>query len=137
MKFSDNEHREFWNQMYKEMKVFKKQNVYYKSIIYVLGICKTTRDNFSNIFNFKDGEININSLNAPYQTSTSAKVTRMAFSLWNGCNYDSEKDIESDTPSSNYNVGEIFNCNYAPFFYEGIKIRYPEYTKEKNYDKEL
>ena len=29
-----------------------------------------------------------------------------------------------------YNPSEIFSCTYAPYFYEGIKIRYPEYTRE-------
>ncbi len=24
-----------------------------------------------------------------------------------------------------------FNCTYVPYFYEGVKIRYPEYTREK------
>ena len=63
----------------------------------------------------------------------------MAFSLWNRCNYDSEKDIENEKVSDKYNVSEIFCCSYAPYFYEGIKIRYPEYTKEqnKNYDRGL
>ena len=56
----------------------------------------------------------------------------MAFSLWNSCNYDSEKDCNNDIPSKNYNLSEIFCCEYAPYFYEAIKIRYPEYTKEYN-----
>ncbi len=45
----------------------------------------------------------------------------MAFSLWNRCNYDSEKDIENEKVSDKYNVSEIFCCSYAPYFYEGIK----------------
>ena len=61
----------------------------------------------------------------------------MAFNLWNSCNYDSEKDVETNEISSNYNVSEIFSCIYAPYFYEEIKIRYPEYTKEQNHDMEL
>ncbi len=132
MKFIDSKHKGFWNKKYKEMEMLGKTDVYFKSIVYVLGICETTRDNFDKIFNLKNGEININSINESYQTNTSQKVTRMAFNLWNSCNYDSEKDIETDEISSNYNVSEIFSCIYAPYFYEGIKIRYPEYTKEQN-----
>ena len=52
----------------------------------------------------------------------------MAFSLWNRCMYDSEEDLENGEKSSYYNTSEIFCCSYAPYFYEGIKIRYPEYT---------
>lgn len=42
--------------------------------------------------------------------------------------YDSEEDLEKGEMSSYYNPSEIFSCSYAPYFYEGIKIRYPEYT---------
>ena len=103
MKFIDSKHREFWNNKYKEMEQMGKTDVYYKAIVYTLGICE---------------------------------ITRMAFSLWNSCNYDSEKDIENEKVSDKYNVSEIFCCSYAPYFYEGIKIRYPEYTREKNFERE-
>lgn len=33
-------------------------------------------------------------------------------------------------PSENYSVAEIFCCGYAPYYWEAIKIRYPEYTVE-------
>ena len=135
MKFIDNNHEKFWNDKYKIMQKYGKTDVYYKSIVYTLGICETTRNNFNKIFDLKKGEININSLNESYQTETSKKVTRMAFSLWNSCNYDSENDCENDKFSRNYNPSEIFCCGYAPYFYEAIKVRYPEYTKEYNYEK--
>lgn len=131
MKFYDKEHELFWYEKMKEMKSLGKTDVYYKSIVYVLGISETTRDNFNKIFDLKKGEINIDSINSAYQTSTSEKVTRMAFSLWNRCNYDSESDIENEKVSTKYNVSEIFSCDYAPYFYEGVKIRYPEYTQER------
>ncbi len=139
MKFIDSKHREFWNEKYKEMERMGKTDVYYKSIVYVLGICETTRDNFNKIFDLKKGEINIDSINGAYQTGSSEKVTRLAFSLWNRCNYDSQEDIEKGNVSTSYNPSEIFCCSYAPYFYEGIKIRYPEYTREqnKNYDRGL
>ena len=132
MKFIDSEHKKFWNEKYAEMESLGKTDVYYKSIVYVLGICPVTREHFDNIFNLKNGEINIESLNTAYQTGTSERVTRMAFSLWNRCSFDSEKDAMKRVYSCNYNVSEIFCCSYAPYFYEGIKIRYPEYTREKN-----
>ena len=134
MKFIDNEHEKFWKDKYEIMQQYKKTDVYYKSIVYTLGMCETTRDNFNKIFNLKKGEININSINEAYQTDTSKKITRMAFSLWNSCNYDSENDCENNKFSPNYNPGELFCCGYAPYFYEAIKIRYPEYTKEHNYN---
>lgn len=137
MKFADKEHQKFWNEKYEEMQRMGKTDCYYKSIVYVLGICETTREHFDNIFNLKSGEINIDSLQSAYQTGTSEKVTRMAFSLWNRCNYDSKEDIDKEKVSKSYNVSEIFCCSYAPYFYEGIKIRYPEYTREKHFEREV
>lgn len=131
MNFIDNEHSKFFKEKMKELKQYGKQDVYYKSLIYTLGVCETTREHLKEIFNMKKGEINIDSLTAAWQTGTSAKVTRMAFSLWNRCMYDSEEDLENRKMSSNYNPSEIFCCSYAPYFWEAIKIRYPEYTNYK------
>ncbi len=131
MKFIDKEHEEFYNKKFEIMQKYGKTDVYYKATIYILGISEVTRENCENIFSLENGEINISSIKSAYQTSTSAKVTRMAFCLWNGCNYDSEKDYENEKVSSNYNPSEIFCCAYAPYFWEGIKIRYPEYAKYK------
>lgn len=130
MHFIDNEHELFFIRTLSEIHKHKRIDVYYASLIYTLGISETTRDHFNNIFNVKNGEINIDSLQAPWQTDTSEKVTRMAFSLWNRCAYDSMKDWQNNKASSKYNPSEIFSCTYAPYFYEGVKIRYPEYTRE-------
>ena len=70
-------------------------------------------------------------------TSSSEKTTRMAFSLWNRCCFDSDEDSANRKASRYYNPSEIFSCGYAPYFYEGIKIRYPEYTRENHYEFEL
>lgn len=137
MKFIDKEHEEFWNEKFSEMQRLGKTDVYYKSIVYVLGICETTRENFNRIFDLKNGEINIDSLQEAYQTGTSEKVTRMAFSLWNRCMYDSSEDLNKGEKSSSYNASEIFCCSYAPYFWEGIKIRYPEYTREEKIENDM
>lgn len=129
MEFVDIEHELFFEKklLFQEE---SKVKPYYKALVYTLGICETTRKNFDKIFDMAKGEINIDSINDPYQTSTSQKVTRMAFSLFNGCNYDSEKDIENGILSSNYNASDIFCCSYAKYFCEAIKIRFPEYFRE-------
>lgn len=135
--FMDKEHKDFYKDKMEILKQYKKADAYYRSLIYTLGICSTTRNNFEKIFNMQKGEININSINNAFQTETSKKVTRLAFSMWNNCMYDSEEDIENGKMSKEYNIGEIFSCSYAPYFFESIKIRYPEYTKDikKNCEK--
>ncbi len=132
MYFIDEEHELFFINKLKELYHHGKTDVYYTSLVYTLGICETTRKHFDTIINTKKGEINIDALSLPWQTGTSEKVTRMAFSLWNGCMYDSEEDIENNKMSKGYNPSEIFACSYAPYFYEGVKLRYPEYTKDIN-----
>ncbi len=130
MEFIDDEHEKFWDEKSFILLKHKKTDVYYKSIVYTLGICETTRSNFDKIFNIEKGEINIDSINSAFQTGTSEKVTRMAFSLWNRCNYDSAKDRQKGKVSIYYNPSEIFCCSYAPYFVEALKIRYPEYFRE-------
>lgn len=127
MKFIDEQHKQFYEE---KLKLTGKEDVYRKALIYTLGICETTRENFADIFNIKEGLINRDSLQEAYQTSTSMRVTRMAFSLWNSNCYDSDEDLENGIVSTHYTPSDIFCCSYAPYFYEAIKIRYPEYCRE-------
>lgn len=136
MEFIDKEHREFCEMVCYEMSKFKKLKCYDIALIYTLGVCETTRTHFNEIFDFEEG-ININSLRSSWQTRTSLKVTRMAFNLFNDCVYDNESDIDKERVSEFYSPSEIFCCSYARYFFEAIKIRYPEYTKiEENEDEE-
>lgn len=126
MNFIDEQHKQFYEE---KLKLTGKEDVYRKALIYTLGICETTREHFNDIFDMKEGLINRNSLQEAYQTSTSMKVTRLSFSLWNSNNYDSDEDLENGIVSTHYNPSDIFCCSYAPYFWEAIKVRYPEYTQ--------
>lgn len=70
MKFIDDEHRQFYKRKLNEI---GRLDVYYRALIYTLSICPITRENFDNIFNAKDGEININSINAPLSNRDKSK----------------------------------------------------------------
>ena len=136
MKFLNNEHKDFFLNKWERVKENGKTDIYYKSLIYILSICETTRDHFNEIFDLDNGEVNLNSIQKGWQTSISLKVTRMALNLWNySLVYDSEVDIEKEQVSSHYAPSEIFCCFYAPYFWEGIKIRYPEYIRYENNNK--
>lgn len=127
MNFVDDEHKSFYESKLKELNKNGKSDAYYKSLVYTLAICNVTREHFADIFDMEKGEINIDSISAAYQTGTSAKITRLAFNLFNGCIYDSEADLDNDKVSTYYSVSDIFNCSYAPYMYQAICIRYPEY----------
>lgn len=129
MNFIDDEHKSFFENKMKELDKLGKKDVYYKSLVYTLGICETTREHFKEIFNINQSEVNLDSIQKGWQTGTSEKVTRMAFNLWNhSLMYDSEDDLDKEKISSSYAPSEIFCCSFAPYFWEAIKIRYPEYT---------
>ena len=70
-------------------------------------------------------------LHEGWQTSGSVRVVRMAFNLY--CNgtpsvFDYEDAEEQVDECRQYTVEEIFCCAYAPYFWQAIQIRYPEYA---------
>ena len=72
-----------------------------------------------------------------WQTSGSVRVVRMAFNLY--CNgtpslYEYEDTEEQVKECGRYSAEELFCCSYAPFFWQAVQIRYPEYAV---YNKEL
>ena len=77
------------------------------------------------------------SMKEGWQTSGSKKVVRMAFNLFCGGtpSVDENESVEKQLyECKQYAVEELFCCMYAPFFWEAVKIRYPEYV---SYDHEL
>ena len=57
-----------------------------------------------------------------WQTGGTVRIVRMAFNLWNG--YTEPEQSNAFSPE------DLFCCEFAPYFMEGIKIRYPEYCRE-------
>lgn len=53
MKFIDKEHQMFFENKLNELSKYGKTDVYYRSLIYTLGICESTRDHFKEIFDIK------------------------------------------------------------------------------------
>lgn len=124
IKFNSEAHELF----YKEMLIKTNQaDVYYKSFFYCMGICETTRNHIGDLFDFKEGIIMPENIHQPYQTGTSYKVTRMAYNLWN--DFVEEGAERLSTPSY------LFACEYAEEFHQAIKIRFPEYYREKDHEK--
>jgi hypothetical protein len=95
---------------------------YHRAFFYVMGIAAETRANISQMFDFKTDCIVPEGMHGGWQTSGTVKVCRLAFNLWN--NYVEEGGEKSFTPE------DLFCCEFAPYFMEGIKVRYPEYCRE-------
>ena len=100
--FKSKEHRDFFLEMMSKCKV---NDCYHRAFFYVMGIAGETRANINQMFDFKQDCIEPEGMYGGWQTSGTVKVCHLAFNLWN-------------------------NCEFAPYFMEGIKVRYPEYCRE-------
>lgn len=104
IRFSSKEHEKFFYQMLAKC---GKHDSYYSSFFYCVGISEDTRNHV---------------LHEGWQTGGSARLTRLAFNLWNG--YVEKGEESLSTPY------EMFDCGYASYFYEAIRMKYPEYCRE-------
>ena len=105
--FISDAHEKFY---YEKLKEVRYQDVYHKALCYCLGISDDTRRNVYRIYDFKTGCVITECLHEGWQTSGSVRVIRMAFNLY--CS----------------GVEDLFCCCYAPYFWQAIQIRYPEYA---------
>jgi hypothetical protein len=127
--FISEEHKNFYHQALGKVRV---QDVYHKALCYCLGISADTRKNIDRIYDFKTGLVNPDCLHDGWQTSGSVRVVRMAFNLY--CNGTPSVDEENTSCEEQikecrqYTPEELFCCSYAPFFWQAIQIRYPEYA---------
>lgn len=119
IKFNSVEHRNFFMERMQES---KSNDTYHQAIFYTLGINKDCRSNFNTIFDKETDRIKPDALYEAWQTSGSECVTRLAFNLWNG--FVEEGHEKDSTPY------DLFACEHAPYFFEAIKLRFPEYCKE-------
>lgn len=127
MIFADKEHERFY---YEKLEQARYQDCYHKALIYILGISEDTRNHFSQIYDIKTGCIRPECLKEGWQTSGSVNVVRLAFNLYTdgvpSVDEYRRKDEQIDE-CSRYSVSDIFCCGYAMYFFEGIRLRYPEY----------
>lgn len=119
IKFTSKEHENFYKEMIQKS---GKNDSYHRAFFYCVGISDTGRRNVTRVFDFEGDRIIPDGLHEGWQTGGTVRLTRLAFNLWNGYVEQGEESM-----SSPY---EIFDCNYAPYFYEAIRLRYPEYCRE-------
>ncbi len=119
IRFASKEHEKFFFQMMAKSRV---NDCYHRAFFYCVGISDTARCNVGRVFDFEQDCINPEGLHEGWQTGGTVRLTRLAFNLWNG--YTEQGDERMSTPY------EIFDCGYAPYFYEAIRLRYPEYCRD-------
>ncbi len=106
------------------------QDVYHATLVYCLGIDRDTRDHVNEIYDFKTGLVKTECLHDGWKTSGSKKIVRMAYNLYNNGTpsvFDYEDFEKQLTECGRYTVEDLFCCRYASYFWQAVKIRYPEY----------
>lgn len=126
--FNGNEH---WLNFTEIINAMKKSDVYHMAVAYLLALDTVTRNHVPELFDFDEDCIKLEGLDKPWQTGTSRKTTRLAFNLWNGCctdgqTYTDEEGYSRDLPSRHFAVDDIFCCEYAPYYWQALRIRFPE-----------
>ena len=115
--------------------LMKKSDIERKVLAYLFSLDVVCCIHIREIYDFDENTIIPNALDKEWQTSISRKTTRLAFNLFNGCCSDGETYIGSDTfeellPSAYFTPVNLFCCEYAPYYIEALKVRFPEYFKE-------
>lgn len=102
----------------------------HKALFYCLGLSNETRQNIKNIYDFDTECIKPECLSAGWQTSNTRRIIRISFNLYCDCiptmyNYENEEDQINEI--QHYSISDIFCSVDARYFWEAIKVRYPDY----------
>ena len=127
MIFYDERHETSYNDICNRMKYL---DCCHRSLAYLLALDVVLREHIEAVYDFQEDGIKRDGLLKAWQTSTSAKVTRLAFNLWNSCCSDGTGDVSPDgydLPQAEFLPNEIFCDSLAEYFFEAIKLRYPQY----------
>ena len=124
VRFRDVQHKEDYLRLLDQM---KSADCYHQAVAYLLALDEVVVDHVNDVFDFAQDIIKFETaLHHGWQTGTSYKTTRLIMNLWNGWSRDFDGEGEA-FPSAGFAVDNIFCCSYAPYYWEAIKLRYPEY----------
>lgn len=131
MKFRTSEHEKAYYSLLKRMGVSDKidkikddsGDIYRLVLAYLLTLDTECCKHIDQLYDFEDRFIELTALERGWQTSTSLKTTLLAFNLFTcGTSWCSDKYVRYCS------VSDIFCCSYAPYYWEAIKLLYPEYV---------
>ena len=127
MIFKNEQHESFFKESLVKCRY---RDIYHAALVYCLGISEETRRNVDRIYDFTSGFVKTECLHEGWQTSGSLKIIRMAFNLYNNGTpsvYDYTDSGEQLEEFQRYTVEDLVCCGYAPYFWQAVKIRSPEY----------
>jgi len=117
--FADDAHRARYEELRGRVLIdpTKYNDHYREALSYLLALNIDCYDNVHDLYNFKEHSIIPEGISEEWQTGTSKKTTRLAFNLYSSSCLWCEEGTEHYCA-----VDEIFNCDYAPYFVEAVKI---------------
>ena len=103
-----------------------------KALAYLFALDMVCFEHIRELYDFSDNRILLSGLDKGWQTGTSGRTTRLAFNLYNshcsdGETYIGSDGIEESLPSAYYSPAYLFCCEYAKYYVEALKIRFPEF----------
>lgn len=121
-KFRNEEHEKNFYALLSKMEVNEK-DVYRIALAYLIALDDVCSYHINEMYDFEDRCINPTAIEKPWQTGTSLKTTLLAFNLYTGHTaWCPDEYVNICTPS------DIFVSEYAEYYWEAIKLRYPEIT---------
>ena len=128
--FINEEHHRFYSST---LKRFLNPAAPEKALCYCLGIHPAIRWHVDHIYDFSTKQVTPECIHEGWVASAEdpediRTVIRMAYNLYGGTPSVAEADDQL-RECQKYTAKELFGCRYAPYFWEAVKIRYPEYTE--------
>ena len=130
--FYNKEHKKFFCRNFPKCRDF---DVYHMALIYCLGIDKSVREHFENVYDIRTGLIKTEALQEGWQTSGSLRVIRLAFNLYtNGTasvdDYEDEEEKLNECKGMRLIFGRQSDCatrNFADKKHSAIKAGEPKH----------
>ena len=123
MKFANNEHRQFFEDMVQKTGTLGDN--YRMAVFYVLGMLPDTRRWINDIYDFNEKTVKYSALKKPWQTSGNIRVTRMAFNLFNG--FEGKIGNRKIDDPKKYTPYLLFDSMNADYFLEAIRMLNGDY----------
>lgn len=114
--FKNEEHKKYYEEFLVKAKV-RSGGTERKALFYLFSILSETRNHINSLYDFKNNQINIEGLNAPWQTGGTTKITKLAFNLYNNWRGQGGDD---------YSPLELFSVSddNREYLFEAIRIRF-------------
>ena len=119
MQFRDDEHKAAYDDLMQRMTA-EDWDTNRAAFAYLVTMDSVCHAHIHDLYDFEDGCIHSEALVAAWQTGTSMKTTRLAFNLF------TDNTAWTDAPERLAPV-ELFSCEYAPYYWQAIKIRFPQF----------